>query len=265
VARTQKPQDKALTVVVFRDRLSARSFQVSLNWLTRLGWSAFVFVLVLSLVTLVALRFYVRSRSLDAEIYQLRQNSIAESTRETPRSIPPVATTSGSAGVAVQDGSLLFRDLSPQIHFRESSRIQVDEVSLRYQGAFLNLRFNLRYTLNDGGRQQGHFLILARGPETLMSYPDGTLNLASDRYLIAPDRGEYFSVGKFREVEASLPAPRKKSTFKEVQVLIFDEENQLIRLHRIAVQNEGSVLRAPPPPAAPSEQSDSTSEESSNE
>lgn len=188
-----------------------------------MGWGVALLMTLWLLSTLLAVKYYVKSQTLPQAFSQ--KDSSHHVSNPVANQLSSTAGTQASAGGPV----LLFRDLPARVQLRESSVIGIEGLQFDYRGSYLSVRFNLRYNLTDGGRQQGHFVILARGPETLMTYPDNILNLSSSQVLFSPDRGEYYSVGKFREVEATFPLTRKKATFKELQVLIFDEDDQLIR------------------------------------
>lgn len=229
-----------------------------------MGWGVALLMTLWLLSSLLAIKYYVKSTTLSQRTAQ------KESAHRTAPLAPGASgEPSGSSAVQPQPATaasfLLFRDLPSRVQLRESSAIGIEGLQFDFRGSSLFVRFNLRYNLTDGGRQQGHFVILARGPETIMTYPDGVLNLSSDRVLFSPDRGEYYSVGKFREVEATFPAPRKRATFKELQVLIFDEDDQLIRQQIMSVQSgtsgSGSGGQALPRPVIPqqSQPSESTS------
>lgn len=249
---TTETQQDHLTVIVFKDRLSARSFQVSLDWISKMGWGVALLMTLWLLSTLLAVKYYVKSTTLPSTGSQKELSHRPIS----PVTMPSQNTEAVNAQPAPGASGLflLFRDLPARVQLRESSSIGIENLQFDYRGNYLTVRFNLRYNLTDGGRQQGHFIILARGAETLMTYPDGVLNLSTDRVLFSPDRGEYYSVGKFREVEATFPAPRKKATFKELQVLVFDEEDQLIRQQVLQLQISGGGGQTLPRPVVPQPQ-----------
>jgi hypothetical protein len=100
----------------------------------------------------------------------------------------------------------------------------------------LQVKFAIQYTADDGKNQQGRIVLLARGPSGILAYPEGVLNEMRAETLLAPERGEFFSVGRYREVinEFDLP-PTNPSQWKEIEVLIFQSDETLLLRERIDI------------------------------
>jgi hypothetical protein len=120
-----------------------------------------------------------------------------------------------------------------------------------WRGKTLRVDFNLQYTHANKGSQQGKILILARGPETLLAYPDSAFAPVGSPSLVLPDHGEYFSVSRFREVNAEFGPLRSTNVIQEVEILLFNKEGKLIVYQRVKPAAP-PVHRAPPPEAVTS-------------
>jgi hypothetical protein len=109
----------------------------------------------------------------------------------------------------------------------------------------VRIHFDLQYVKTDGGNQQGRIVILARGPETLLAYPDGVLNRTGAGSLISPDQGEYFSVSRFREVKAEFGPMRSTSSLEDLEVLILGTTSGQSAMHGQLLIHELVTPEAP--------------------
>ena len=98
----------------------------------------------------------------------------------------------------------------------------VQTPKVTWKGQTLLVRFALQYVKDDQGTQQGKIVILARSPNSIHAYPDDLLNLPGKSTLISPERGEFFSVSRFREVRADFGPLSAGETISLIEILIFD-------------------------------------------
>src|SRR6185295_18743666 len=112
---------------------------------------------------------------------------------------------------------------------------------------------------NSGGNQQGRIVILARGPATVVAYPEQAFNPGSSPALIAPERGEYFSVSRYRETRAEFTGFANTDVLKEVEILIFgspagasDESGFELLIHqRVPIEAAPKIAPRPAPRPKP--------------
>src|SRR5262249_21065939 len=100
----------------------------------------------------------------------------------------------------------------------------------------------------------GRIVILARGPSTLLAYPEKVLNSGSEAALIGPERGEYFSVSRYRETRAEFGPIANLESLQEVAILIFgsaSEEGGLQLLIHQRVPTEAPPSPRPKPVIRP--------------
>lgn len=232
--------------LVFKDNLSPRTFRVSLGWISRLG---LVFSIILSVTFLasgLAIRNYylaktanpIKVQDLEREIGELKNaNKSLETKLAAPpqqsaqQAAQPPAQTAGSIEAPPQGVSTLFKSAT-QLP-ADSVPIQMVQTTATWKNKTLNVHFNIQYTKGDGGNQQGHILILARGPNTLLAYPEGVMNNSNETSLFNPDAGEYFSVSRFRETTAEFGPVDKPSMITEVNAILFDLKGNILQFARI--------------------------------
>jgi hypothetical protein len=75
-----------------------------------------------------------------------------------------------------------------------------------------------------------------------MAYPTDVFNVADSPALIVPDKGEYFSVSRIREVKADFGPARTNRDFTSVEVFLLSTDQKLL-VHQF--------LKAPEQPVAP--------------
>ncbi|MBI3533999.1 MAG: hypothetical protein HY072_00715 [Deltaproteobacteria bacterium] len=114
-----------------------------------------------------------------------------------------------------------------------SLNIRLAEPKAKWIGNNLDVQFNIQYIKEDGGNQQGKILILARGPEILLAYPSGALNVKELKSFLNPDKGEFFSVSRFRIGNTKFGLVLQKEYISEVQILIFNKDNELLLVEAI--------------------------------
>lgn len=133
---------------------------------------------------------------------------------------------------------------------RPSVPIEISPPQLQWQGRKLRVRFDIRFVGPEGKSQQGRILIVARGPETLITYPSGALSPVGSGALFDPEQGEYFSVSRFRETRIELPSV--DSPIRTVEVFLIgtdsiDEENKILIHETLTAPPMGGATRAATP------------------
>ena len=148
-----------------------------------------------------------------------------------PNSEPAAVETSGPP---TQSGSLigpLFSAFGPGTltGIEEPGRlaIAVKNAQTNWSGKTLVARFEIHYTHDDGGNQQGRIFLLARGPNHLLVHPQGAFEPAGSAALIGIKKGEHFSVSRLRAVEARFEGVAK-SEIQSVQTLIVSDDGTLL-------------------------------------
>lgn len=259
MAEAKKAED--LTVLVFKDGLASKTFQVSLPWLRRL--------LTLTALTLpflvILLLFLVKNwggglRGADhsriatlekdnelllAQVEQLKNTAVSQIAPT-----PGTDTTRPSEPESIRSQHNLS---SPETHpfsaFPKTIRtfpndrtipIVIANLEMKWVDKKLRVNFYIHYSAKDGGPQQGRFILLAKGPSSLQTYPARVMNSAPDKGLplIDPERGEYFSVSRFREVKAEFGPYDSRNELGTVQILILNKQNELMISDSIPVPAE---------------------------
>lgn len=134
------------------------------------------------------------------------------------------------------------------------SPISIYEPKVKWAGrsssATLKVQFFIQYTREDKGNQQGRIILLARGPQTVVSYPPGVLNGPDNSSLIAPDNGEYFSVSHVREVKTDFGPFKSSKEITSVEVFLVSADQKLL-VHQILKPETQIIPVAPVRKAAP--------------
>jgi hypothetical protein len=275
-----------VTVLVFKDNYASRTFQIPLQWFSRLGMTLWALVIICLIVSFLAAKYYwVAKRSdasrvsdLEQQISDLKtsyQASLAQaqaqiqSQAHNQMPIPTVTVTvmpstnnitapAPAPVVPVQAANnnvLLFKALPSAITANlldsEAVSIRMTNPRTSWSGRSLNVMFDIQYVKNDHKNQQGRIVILARGPGTLFSYPSNAFNRTEKEALINPNSGEYFSVSRFREVKATIgPMSPSAEPFSEVELLLFSINGELLIYKKLdVIRFTGTVAK--PKPIAP--------------
>lgn len=175
----------------------------------------------------------------------------------TTAPLPAAIPTASVMSVPITAGNvLLFRDLPLNVLAPSdpaSIPITVQMTKVSWKGKALNVHFAIQYSGTSGGNQQGRIVILARGPSTVLAYPEQAFNSGASPALIAPERGEYFSVSRYRETRAEFTGLANPDSLKEVEILIFgspagasDESGFELLIHQ-RVPIEAAPKAAPRP------------------
>ncbi len=231
----------SIQVLVFQDGLSSRSFEVPLAWFRQLGWTFGISLLVTILSLGAAVHFWrqghraqpERLKELEQQIRILGESRVSPVTPKPPEpapnpTTPPVVEAAPVQPVTVSVSStpfVAFRAFPSMIQgetplvARPSIPIEITTPTSQWQGRQLKLDFDIRFTGREGQSQQGRILVLARGPEVLLAYPNRALSAAGSAHLFDPDKGEFFSVSRFRQTKVEFPAVN--SPVSTIEILIF--------------------------------------------
>lgn len=268
-----------LTVLVFKDNSAARTFRVPLSWLSKLGLMSGGVAAVAVLGLFLSLKYYIAARhalktadpayvqDLEQEIASLRAAKTPVQTAETAAPAPvtsaiapaaPIAaapatapvptvtvTVAPTAAAAPQVSTLAFSALPTSIKSgpASSESISISEPRVNWLGRKLSVQFFIQYVREDKGSQQGRIVLLARGGDTLLGYPAGVLNTDEKSSLVAPEKGEYFSVSRIREVKTEFGPMKSNSALKSVEVFLFGNDGRLL-VHQML---QPGVEHAPKP------------------
>lgn len=220
-----------LEVTLTKDHWQARSFRVSLPRLYR--W---IFAWLLTLLLLAGLSvglFFLwaqsKTQTMDPETSQkLKQAEQQAATLETENLELRNSLKKGAPVNALPEFSLLpLEAYVAGVPSRDQLPFKVIAPNVAIKNSELVFSTALEYTKNDGGSQQGHFLILAVG-NSLTTYPAKNIGLKEGKPLLDPESGEYFSVGRYREINAKFTGVSTKAQVQTFAIYIFNKVSKLI-------------------------------------
>jgi hypothetical protein len=253
-----------VTVLVFKDNYAARTFQVSLSWINRLGILLGVFLTLTLISGFLAIKYYrinlLAASDRDTEFNHLVKTSVVSTPISTPINTPfapPETATQKTAPLlapptTIQSSPLASTAAGSNIYqfsaFPDTNvgivpspaelSFTIQTPKLTWGAKTLQVRFALQYSKKtDQDYQQGRIIILARSPETIRAYPNGILNLPGKSTLIAPENGEFFSVSRFREVKADFGPLKAGETISSVEIFIFDTSGKILAYQTLATPN----------------------------
>jgi len=253
----KKSADKVLTVQVYEESASPRTFKVPLSWLTRASWLAWLLLSVSIVSSLYAARIYFMERSARPELVKDLENEIQElkialekksqnqlslnpnlpSTSPTVQAGVPEDKNASDTKPQTQPGEALegkagiWNGLAENITAPPASfvsSIKLEDAKVDWQGKYANFSVNVLYREPGKGSQQGHIVALARANDRIYAHPEGVLNTATGAALFDPTHGEYFSVARFRVLKTRLGPFETPRQLSEVQVFLFDLNQKLI-------------------------------------
>lgn len=248
---------EAVTVLVFKDNHASRTFNLPLAWVSRFGTILGIAILLTVGSIALAVRTHIetrraapaRLRELEQEIVDLRsqlaQAVAAKGPSTTAVAVAPPANTADSqipaqpapaapqtATIATTVPGVPVLVKTAPIPDPASLSFKISEPKASWKGKYLQVRFGIQYTRTDGGNQQGKIVIIAKGAQTLLSYPSGTLSGTGESLLDA-NKGEFFSVRAFRATAADFGPLAVGQNVESVQAMIFDQNGQLILIENI--------------------------------
>jgi len=234
-----------LTLVIFKDHLSSRTLTVRLAWLRTFG---FVLLSVIGLAIVSAALFfnaYRRTISTGSVATTIRVEELEKELAETKSAYEAVKTQalSGANGGSVLAGATQSFALLPAESMLEKPPapetlpFRLESLKAQWKGSTLQIRSAIEYSKEDGGNQQGHFIILVRGPQSVSAYPDGSFDATGTAALVKPDSGEYFSVSRYREIKADFGPFAHRDDVRSIEILIFDSKRRLIFVNRTGLES----------------------------
>jgi hypothetical protein len=115
--------------------------------------------------------------------------------------------------------------------------IKIEQVRTQFVQGKWKISFAILYHKDDGGSQQGHIFLLARGSGRLFTYPSSLLNPAGvpedAPTLLNPTQGEFFSLSRYREVKAEFGPLEKPTDLQEVEVILLSTQKEVLKHDRI--------------------------------
>jgi hypothetical protein len=123
---------------------------------------------------------------------------------------------------------------------RPSVPLEVSSPLTQWQGRKLKLQFDIRFTGKEGDNQQGRIVVLARGPDVVLGYPSGAVRGIDSPHLFDPEKGEFFSVSRFRQTKVEFPAV--DSSIQTVEILLFGPTED--GAQKLLVRE---IVKVPPP------------------
>ncbi|MBS1963979.1 MAG: hypothetical protein JST04_17335 [Bdellovibrionales bacterium] len=249
-----------LTLVVFKDHLSSRTLTVRLAWLRAFGLALLSVIGLAVVAAALFLNAYRKTIATGSVATTLRVEELEKELAESKSSYEAIknqALNSATTGGAVLAGANASFSLLPaesvleKLPAPETLPFRLEAIKAQWKGSTLQIRSAIEYTREDGGNQQGHFVILVRGPQSVAAYPDGAFDAAGAPTLIKPETGEFFSVSRYREIKADFGPYSKRDDVRSIELFIFDPKNRLIFLSRSGLES----AKAAPAPAKKTESS----------
>lgn len=267
-----------VTVLVLKDNLVSRSFELPVAWFTRLGWmlggAIGLTALSLGFATYWGVRYHwteserVRELELQNQTIKNRLAQLDPTALQVPVTAPPAPAPVPSLAAApvvaanvpaqapapaplptvalappAQPAAPPAAPSASQAPTGLNFRLNSPQVS--WKGRTLQVRSSIQYIADDGGNQQGRIVVLARGPDTLMAYPKGVLDTNQAKSLINPLRGEFFSVSRMRPIQADFGPLDADDTFTEVTVMILSQAGKLLYEAKVGVPARPPSAEAP--------------------
>lgn len=255
--QAEKKSDNFLTVQVHRDNLSPRTFKVPKRWIMQASLSMWLLAGAALFSSVYAVREYFSERAARPELIKELENEIQElkialekrATAPIVTSVTaPAAGTNGLPAVPLdpkatdqkppqakgdewegKDG--VWAGLAENIALPEAGAepsIKIEDPRVDWEGKYANFTLNILYKDPGKGSQQGHIVAISRANDRIFAHPEGVLNSPSGAYLFDPNRGEYFSVARFRVLKTRFGPFEQKAQLSEIQVFLFDLNNKLI-------------------------------------
>jgi hypothetical protein len=252
-----------ITIQIFKDELNPRTLRVPESWFTRAAVLAWLLVIIAVGTTIFAVRLYQSDRSasptliqeLENEVQQLKialeksspqgqriadlntpsdsanpdQKNAAEKSTTDPLATDARPTPGTGTPILAKDGvwSGLARGISaPPIG--TVAPINIEDARIQWTGKQVQFSAAILFQNAGKGSQQGRLVILARGSDRIYSHPAGALNFGSGDALMQSERGEYFSVSRYRPIKTTFGPFENQQQLSQIQVFAFNTQNQLI-------------------------------------
>ena len=253
-----KNSDKILTVQVHHENLNPRTFRVPLRWIRQASTFAWLLLAISVISSVFAVREYYSERSARPELVNELENEIQElkialekkaesvntpvvvqnthpQTAATPtekndsKASDEKPPTAPGENVEGKDG--VWAGLAENISMPATGTtptVKLEDAKIEWQGKYVNFTANVLYREPGKGSQQGHIVALSRSNDRIFAHPEGVLNVQSPSFLFDPNRGEYFSVARFRVLKTHFGPFDTNKQLSEIQVYLFDLNNKLI-------------------------------------
>jgi hypothetical protein len=251
-----KRSDKILTVQVHHENLNPRTFRVPLRWIRQASSLAWILVAISIVSSVFAVREYFSERSARPELVSELENEVQELKIALEKKAEPTSTTvvtqpghstsqtnapvdakasdqkpAPAPGEVIDGKDGVWSGLAENITLPAAGftpTVKLEDARVEWQGKYVNFAVNVMYRDPGKGSQQGHIVALGRANDRIFAHPEGVLNTQSASYLVDPNRGEYFSVARFRVLKAHFGPFETTKQLSEIQVYLFDLNNKLI-------------------------------------
>lgn len=248
-----KASDKVLTVQVHHENLNPRTFKIPLRWLTNASWFAWLLLATSIVSSVFAVHEYFSERSARPELVKDLENEVQELkiALEKKASSAPAPLTQAPANNSNSPTDSKASDQKPAVAPGESVEgkdgvwtgladnitappanvtptVKLEDAKIDWQGNYANFSVNVLYREPGKGSQQGHIVALGRANDRIFAHPEGVLNSSTGAALFDVNRGEYFSVARFRVLKTHFGPFDSPKQLSEIQVFLFDLNNKLI-------------------------------------
>ncbi len=250
-----------VTILVFKDNFTSRSFQIPIKWITRFLSLLLIFFCVMTTSIIVAFKCYqftsdtasVRTPELLSVEYPKKDLDVKSLEKSLDPHASPLVSTLEHSDSALENHLPLMPThlVSPaKVSDPQSFPILIQSLRAEWQEDQLKIHFVLQPKKNDGS-QQGRVIVLARGPEVLLAYPGGVFNTENTGELLDVKKGEFFSVSRFREVNAEFGPFSAHDKITEIEIIIANKDGVIIEDQKTSL-----VKSTEPEPTSPESNKD---------
>lgn len=222
----KKATDSQLGVLVFHKDAPSRSLRLPKKWLPALGYIFFCCI-VIALTTTATSVFYFKK-------YRDLKKGTPTKALDPKEVVAPVVTAPPQEEATFKNDE----PLAPAINAADfayygkkaipTPKINITAPRVEWNGQNLDVKFQIQYIGNDGLSQNGRIVVFARGNGVLLSYPKNVIPKPGVDSPLTITQGETFSVGRFREVQASVGPIAQRNQLYSLEVFIFDREGTLL-------------------------------------
>jgi hypothetical protein len=231
-----------LTLIVFKDHLDARTFQIPLKrlrlwtWTLALGLFLLLSLLVFTSFLYLSWRHFNPERVLDLEqSLQEARSTLANWQADTGPDEMLLQSSTSTQPPSMLQPPMVLGCLTEGFHTPSKPHLllSIQDAHLELQDHFLHLSFKFQSLESQRQAQQGRFFILAHGPGSLFAYPPEVLQPQA-KPCIQVKYAEPFSFSHFREVKARIGP--FNSQVVAADIFVFDRRNQFQYFERIALK-----------------------------
>ncbi len=109
----------------------------------------------------------------------------------------------------------------------EQLSFSIDEPSIHWSHQALQVEFKLLHHHTENAPQEGKIFLIARGAQSLLAYPPGTLNAVGSTTLFNLGAGEPFSMNRYRVVKAEFKVTQPED-LQSVEIFILNKKSQIL-------------------------------------